>query len=109
MWKAKASLRKVSQEIVKERLQALRKQQMDEALAIQRKVYALLEPTNSATSVPYRADIDPEPLLKLRSEDKTLMQVDVKDFQNDLVSELFNQSLHVHEMLIFSRLRSVAR
>lgn len=90
VWKAKAKLRRVSQEIVKERLQALRKQQAEAAAATSAKIQNLLEEAGCSrddqpTSVAYDASIDPEPLLKLRTEDKVLPQVEEKAFLEDLV------------------------
>jgi hypothetical protein len=85
IWKAKAKLRRVSQEIVKERLQALRKQQADAAFSVQEKLQEKLDGTAS-TTVAYDASFDPEPLLKLRAEDKALVQVNEKKFLEDIVS-----------------------
>lgn len=91
VWKAKAKLRRVSQEIVNERLQALRKQQSDAAASVQAKISQLLinedGPSNPEPSiVAYDAAFDPEPLLKLRAEDKALPQIEEKTFLDDLVS-----------------------
>lgn len=85
IWKAKAKLRHVSQEIVKERLQALRKQQAEAAASVQAKLQEKLGGTLS-TTVTYDASLDPEPSLKLRAEDKALVQVDEKRFLEDIVS-----------------------
>lgn len=84
IWKAKAKLRRVSQEIVKERLQALRKQQAEAAASVQEKLQEKLGGT-SATTVAYAAALDPEPSLKLSTEDKALKQVDEKKFLEDIV------------------------
>jgi hypothetical protein len=40
----------------------------------------------SATALAYDAAFDPQPLLKLRAEDKALAQVDEKKFLEDIVS-----------------------
>jgi hypothetical protein len=85
IWKAKAKLRRVSQEIVRERLQALRKQQAESATSVQEKLHDKLNGTGS-TAVTYDASLDPEPSLKLRAEDKALVQVDEKSFLEDVVS-----------------------
>lgn len=85
IWKAKAKLRRVSQEIVKERLQALRKQQAEAAISVQEKLQEKLGGT-SATTAAYDAALDPEPSLKLSTEDKALKQVDEKKFLEDIVS-----------------------
>lgn len=100
--KAKAKLRKVSQEIVNERLQAFQKQQADAAASVQARISQLLftgeVPSNPMPSVvAYDAALDPEPMLKLRAEDKALPQVDEKSFLDNLVStshpDLFAQEL----------------
>jgi hypothetical protein len=83
--KAKAKLRRVSQEIVRERLQALRKQQAEAAVAVQEKLREKLGGT-AATTVAYDAALDPQPLLKLRAEDKGLAQMDAQVFLDELVS-----------------------
>lgn len=85
IWKAKAKLRLVSQEIVKERLQALRKQQSDVAFSVQEKLYELTNNTGP-TVVTYDAALDPEPSLKLRAEDKSLVQISEDKFLDDIVS-----------------------
>ncbi|KAF2623071.1 hypothetical protein BU25DRAFT_414587 [Macroventuria anomochaeta] len=90
IWKAKAKLRRVSQEIVKERLQALRKQQAEAALSVQEKLQEKLREEldgPSVTAVAYDASLDPEPSLKLRTEDKALAQVDEQRFLDDIAAE----------------------
>ncbi|KAI4660172.1 hypothetical protein J4E81_001714 [Alternaria sp. BMP 2799] len=92
VWKAKAKLRRVSQEIVRERLQTLRKQQADAAASVQNRIYAMLNGTDEAseaqpTTVEYDAAFDPQPLLKLRAEDKALPQTDEKAFLESLATE----------------------
>ena len=79
VWKAKAKLKKVSQEILSERLQALRKQQQDVAIAAQEKLKSLLKGVDisaqdSATPSTYGPLFDPQPSLKLRAEEKNLEQ-----------------------------------
>ena len=85
IWKAKAKLRRVPQEIVRERLQALRKQQAEAAISVQEKLSEKLGAT-AATTVAYDAALDPQPSLKLRAEDKALAQMDAQTFLDDLVS-----------------------
>jgi hypothetical protein len=94
VWKAKAKLRRVSQEIVKERLQALRTQQAEAAASVQGKTYDMLkaadaERADGPTSVAYDAALDPQPLLKLRAEDKGLAQTEEKAFLEDLARERY--------------------
>jgi hypothetical protein len=90
--KAKAKLRRVSQDIVKERLQTLRKQQADAAASVQNSIYAMLSGAGEAseaepTTVAYDTAFDPQPLLKLRAEDKALPQTDEKAFLEHLAAE----------------------
>lgn len=92
MWKAKAKLRRVSQEIVRERLQTLRKQQAEAAASVQASIYSMLGGNDGAievqpTTVAYDAALDPEPMLKLRAEDKALPQVEEKTFLENMTSE----------------------
>ncbi|RYN48780.1 hypothetical protein AA0114_g6966 [Alternaria tenuissima] len=92
VWKAKARLRRVSQEIVRERLQTLRKQQAEAAASVQNSIYAMLNGADEAgdaqpTTVAYDAAFDPQPLLKLRAEDKALPQTDEKAFLEHLAAE----------------------
>jgi hypothetical protein len=91
VWKAKAKLRKVSQEIVKERLQALRKQQAEAAASVQEKIFEMLQAAGEVgdgpATVTYDAALDPQPLLKLRTEDKPLQQIDEKIFLENLANE----------------------
>jgi hypothetical protein len=92
VWKAKAKLRKVSQEIVRERLQTLRKQQAEAAASVQGRIYEMLKGGDEAsephpTTVAYDASLDPEPLLKLRAEDKALPQLEEKTFLGNMAAE----------------------
>jgi hypothetical protein len=92
VWKAKAKLRRVSQEIVTERLQTLRKQQAEAAASVQGRIYEMLKGADElvgpqATTVAYDASLDPEPLLKLRAEDKALPQIDAKTFLDNTAAE----------------------
>ena len=91
VWKAKAKLRRVSQEIVKERLQALRRQQAEAAASVQGNLYEMLKSADASsepqsTTVAYDAALDPQPLLKLRAEDKARPQTEEKTFLDSLVS-----------------------
>jgi len=92
VWKAKAKLRRVSQDIVKERLQNWRKQQAEAAASVQGNIYDMLRGGDESnevqpTTVAYDATVDPEPLLKLRAEDKALPQMEEKTFLESLASE----------------------
>ena len=94
IWKAKAKLRRVSQEIVKERLQALRKQQADAAASVQERLQEKLG-SSSATTLAYDAAFDPQPALKLQTDDKALAQVDEKKFLEDIVSVRPANGMHI--------------
>jgi hypothetical protein len=92
VWKAKAKLRRVSQEIIGERLQSLRKQQEITALSVQSKVQELLNAakcpeSHASVALSYDAALDPEPALKLRSEDKSLEQSSEKQWLGSIVNE----------------------
>jgi hypothetical protein len=92
VWKAKAKLRRVSQEIVRERLQALRTQQAEAAASVVGKTYDMLkaadaEREDGPTTLAYDAALDPQPLLKLRAEDKALVQTEEQAFLEDLAHE----------------------
>lgn len=103
VWKAKAKLRRVSRAIVASRLNSLRKQQSEDASIVSEKLRRIIadsaEPPiedsvskielqqaeNSAK--PY--SLDPEPLLKLRPEDKLLSMIEEKEFLENIVSNVF--------------------
>lgn len=91
VWKAKAKLRRVSQAILKERLESLRKQQQDVAISVQTKVQSMLEIAaqdhGDSISQVYDVSLDPEPLLKLRAEEKSLEQVDERGFLSNVIKE----------------------
>ncbi|KAL7276491.1 hypothetical protein RUND412_000512 [Rhizina undulata] len=103
VWKAKASLKKVYAKVIANRLEILRKQQKEEAESVRTKLEAILagakdvaeEGTSSlretvyreARPVPYSREMDPEPLLKLRYEDKGLETIDEKEMLQKLAEE----------------------
>ncbi|KAK0664996.1 Uncharacterized protein DIS24_g223 [Lasiodiplodia hormozganensis] len=88
VWKAKAKLRRLSQTIINSRLQGLRKQQEQEALVVQDKLRGILgSSSTSQSSVAYTQAMDPEPFLKLRSEDKALESVDEKAFLDKIAED----------------------
>lgn len=101
VWKAKAKLRRVSQAIISSRLQGLRKQQQEEALSVQEKLQTILHESSSwvekqgdnvsaehskAGQWSHTPQLDPEPLLKLRPEDKTLDSLNETAFLEKIVS-----------------------
>lgn len=86
VWKARARLRNVYQDIIDERVRELRKQQKDEAESIRAKLAPLAPAidtnvTNSAEFV----GLDPEPLLQVRAEDKGLEIMDESAFLDHVV------------------------
>jgi hypothetical protein len=92
VWKARAKLRKVYRDVIEGRVQGLRKQQREEAETIQKKLAPLAPFVKSgetaAQSMLSEDDIrqlDPEPLLQLRPEDKTLEIIDESVFLNQVV------------------------
>ncbi|KAF2010663.1 hypothetical protein BU24DRAFT_62668 [Aaosphaeria arxii CBS 175.79] len=92
VWKAKAKLKKVSQQIINERLEALRRQQEKASVAAQehfRGTFMETFETEEDGSYPmvYDSTLDPEPMLKLRPEDKSLEAIDDKIFSENLVDE----------------------
>ena len=92
VWKAHARLRKVSQKIVKSRLDVFRKQQQVEAESARQTLKAKLHTEVLKTSTKVRPStpsdgLDPEPFLKLSSEDKTLESLDEADFLRKLTEE----------------------
>jgi hypothetical protein len=83
VWKAKAKLRDLSHEIVLGRLQKLRKEQEEEARLARQRVAQMLDKEASSTHSTAPTSIsklDPDPLLKLRSEDKGREVIDEADF-----------------------------
>lgn len=111
VWKARAKLKKVYQSVVESRLSVLKQQQEAEAESAQEKLALLFSSQKSreeehgegGTSSPgrislpaiippvaYSRELDPEPLLKLRPEDKSLDTVDEKEFLNKIVCSLFD-------------------
>ncbi|KAF1916593.1 cactus-binding C-terminus of cactin protein-domain-containing protein [Ampelomyces quisqualis] len=92
VYKARAQLRRVSAAVVTERLHALRRQQAHAAAAVQASLYARLQaardaPPDGPSTVAAAAAADPQPLLKLRAEDKGLAQTDEAAFVRRVASE----------------------
>jgi len=98
-WKARAKLRQVSQSIVGNQLQGLRKQQEEEANTIKDKLAVVFsrplaagEKGNTAKQDNNPEDeqvskrLDPEPMLKIRTEDKALEIQDENSFLESVVS-----------------------
>jgi hypothetical protein len=88
VFKARAKLRSMSRAIVDKRLDALRKQQKQEADGVRERLQPLLELAASARSP--QGDppsYDPEPLLKVRAEDKALQSLDEDTFLRDVTDK----------------------
>ncbi|KAL2004264.1 hypothetical protein VTN02DRAFT_4779 [Thermoascus thermophilus] len=96
VWKARAKLKKVYQAVIEGRVQALRTQQREEAESVRTKL-APLAPVVRGTAEDAAppdgvdgeefADLDPEPLLQLRPEDKHLEIVDESVFLDQVARE----------------------
>lgn len=89
IWKAKASLKNVYSKVISNRLEILRKQQKEEAETVRKKLETILsledveevdEQDREPSPVRYSRDMDPEPLLKLRYEDRSFETIDEKNF-----------------------------
>ena len=106
VWKAKAKLKKVYQSILDTRLDALRKQQQEDAKAAQDTLADLLTGARQVVEegpeasqlnkalvsrvqpkLVYDQKYDPEPMLKLRSEDKGREVVDEATFLQKVTAE----------------------
>lgn len=101
IYKARANLRRVTQSILESRLGGLRKQQVAEADALKSRLEAKLRvgaqagEKNSSTleanvangSHDERHALDPEPLLRLRPEDKTLESSTENEFAQSLIDD----------------------
>jgi hypothetical protein len=91
IYKAKARLRQVSKSVLGARLETLRQQQEQEAMALRNKVRESLKSSSLAASedqAPHTelpAALDPEPLLRLNPEDKALISLDEDDYKQRLV------------------------
>lgn len=105
VYKSRAQLDTVYKNIIESRLNDLRHEQRKEALIVRDKL-ALLTSVNDSEglspdgktqninhsndetpSLEYSRNLDPEPLLKLRAEDKGLDTIDEKNFMEKLASE----------------------
>ncbi|EKD18125.1 cactin [Drepanopeziza brunnea f. sp. 'multigermtubi' MB_m1] len=108
IWKAKAKLKKVYQSVLDSRLEKLRKEQQEDAEGVRTKMQQLLagpiavveestgdpEPSTDVLHVvrrqppfSYSQMYDPEPLLKLHSEDKSSEVLDESVFLQKIVAE----------------------
>lgn len=103
IWKAKAKLKKVYQSLIEGRLEKLRKEQAEDARMVQERVRNVLrgpvpvveegsdaqisEVVQRQPPFPYSEKYDPEPLLKLRPEDKSSEVIDESTFLRNVAAE----------------------
>lgn len=92
-YKARARLRKVSQSILEARSGGLRKQQVADAEELKLRLLAHLEISGDGKAAPDpvgqadRHALDPESLLRLRPEDKSLTAMTAKEFAQQLADD----------------------
>ncbi|EIT82084.1 cactin [Aspergillus flavus] len=94
VWKARAKLKKVFQAVIDERVRGLRQQQRDEADSVRAKLAPLAPVSQPPTEGKAQAgsdeefrDLDPDPLLQIRPEDKVLEIVDESNFLDQVARE----------------------
>ncbi|KAL8692559.1 MAG: hypothetical protein Q9218_002452 [Villophora microphyllina] len=91
VYAAKAALSKVYKSVISSRLREYRRDQSAEAAVCKQKLDVLLSRDSSARSgvpaIQYSHTLDPEPLLKLSAEDKTLEVMDERQFMANIASE----------------------
>jgi hypothetical protein len=87
VWKARASLKNVYQAIIDERVRDLRRQQRQEAESIREKLAPLAPVVNAGETTNHVEfeGLDPDPLLQVRPEDKSLEIMDESAFLNQVV------------------------
>ncbi|PKX98220.1 splicing factor cactin [Aspergillus novofumigatus IBT 16806] len=93
VWKARAKVKKVFQAVIDERVRGLRKQQYEEAESIRTKLAPLAPVIQTYQERPQQLsekeirDLDPEPLLQIRPEDKGLEILDEGAFLDQVARE----------------------
>ncbi|OJK03125.1 hypothetical protein ASPACDRAFT_23824 [Aspergillus aculeatus ATCC 16872] len=93
VWKARAKLKKVFQDVIDERVKGLRTQQCEEAESVRAKLAPLapfIRPPSGSNAQPDHHDfegLDPDPLLQVRPEDKILEIVDESAFLGQVARE----------------------
>ncbi|KAF2666209.1 hypothetical protein BT63DRAFT_434092 [Microthyrium microscopicum] len=87
LWKAKAKLKSFSQDIVKGRLMKLRQEQIMEAEAVRKQLGAVFSAQPASTGTKASQFADPEPLLKIRAEDKGHEVVDETEFLQKIMDD----------------------
>ncbi len=78
VWKAKAKLKKVYQDVLDSRLKQLREENEQKAVEVREKLLAA--GVQAIGRVEYSKDLDPDPLLEISSKDKSLEIVDENAF-----------------------------
>lgn len=106
IWKAKAKLKKVYQSVIDSRLETLQKEQKEDAEGVRTKLQTILigpvpvvedvgeSVTGASSQIPrsqplllYSPTLDPEPLLKLRAEEKSSEVIDESVFLQKVVAD----------------------
>lgn len=106
IWKAKAKLKKVYQSVIDSRLETLQKEQKEDAEGVRTKLQTILigpvpvvedvgeSVTGASSQIPrsqplllYSPTLDPEPLLKLRAEEKSSEVIDESVFLQKIVAD----------------------
>ncbi|RAH75230.1 splicing factor cactin [Aspergillus aculeatinus CBS 121060] len=93
VWKARAKLKKVFQDVIDERVKGLRTQQCEEAESVRAKLAPLapfIRAPSGSDAQPDHHDfegLDPDPLLQVRPEDKILEIVDESAFLGQVARE----------------------
>ncbi|KAL8952800.1 MAG: hypothetical protein Q9222_001304 [Ikaeria aurantiellina] len=91
VYSSKAALREVYKSVIDSRLEEYRLNQSAEAALSKQKLQALLSHSSalgaSALAIDYSLEIDPEPLLKLSPEDRTLDTLDESQFMADVAAD----------------------
>src|SRR5690606_6846027 len=93
VWKAKASLKRVYSSVIKGRLEILRKQQKEDAAIVAGRLKEILggkeededEEMEDVKDAVDTAEMDPEPMLRIAMEDKSLEQMDETAFLKQVV------------------------
>jgi Conserved mid region of cactin len=114
VWKAKAKLKQLYSAVVNSRTETLRQQQREDAYEVRRKLEIALggpkavvenghvdnSGPSTSLSVAYSRQLDPEPLLKLRAEDKGLDSMEERSFLLKVVSHPLDFSNHFLKWVI---------
>ncbi|KAL4980320.1 mid region of cactin-domain-containing protein [Aspergillus desertorum] len=90
VWKARAKLKRVYQDVIDERVRGLRRQQREEAESVRTKLAPLAPMVEHGTANMIEEefrDLDPDPLLQIRPEDKVYEVVDEEVFLDQVARE----------------------